>query len=106
MKKLMRETERRPGEVRTQRGAKSVCEWCLHVYICVCLCVHVCLCRHRNVYLCFEYVHIRWGHASRQSISPDVLQKPNSKSQRASFPARTSPVLNFLNWVCPSCIVF
>lgn len=33
-------------------------------------------------------------------------KSPNSESQRASFPARTSPVLNFLNWVCPSCIVF
>lgn len=47
--------------------------------VCVSVCLHVCLCKHMNVYLCFEYVHIRWGHVSRQSISPNVPSPPKAQ---------------------------
>lgn len=48
-------------------------------YVCtyISVWVHVCLCRHMNVYLCFKYVHIHWGHVSRQSVSSNVPSPPN-----------------------------
>lgn len=91
--------------MRTQRGAKSVCEWCSHVCVYICVgtwCVYVGIGMYTYVLNMYTYVG---GMRLGRVFHPMSAKSPNSKSQRA-FPARTSPALNFLNWVCPSCIVF
>lgn len=76
---------------------------CVYISLCGYMCVFVGIGMYTYVLNMYTYVG---GMCLGRVFHPMSAKSPNSKSQRASFPARTSPALNFLNWVCPSCIVF